>query len=198
VIVTSDHGEALFTRGYGDHGKGLFDDETALPLIAQLPGVEPARGRVGCPVGLVDLLPSLCAYLGIDCPDSVQGVSLLGGGATAARYLVSEAVAGNPEHRAIRNDTYKLIFEPRGSPVPTGELRVPGEVPYSLYNLVSDPEERHNLAASREVSADTYRVLEVMVPALHDAVAPFDTPSSRFEPLSDELRDRLRELGYGD
>jgi len=198
VIVTSDHGEALFTRGYGDHGKGLFDDETALPLIARLPGVEPERGRITCPVGLIDLLPSLCAYLGIECPKSTQGVSLLGGEAEAARYLVTEAAAGDLGHRAIRNASYKLIFEPRGPPVPTGERRFPGEQPYSLYDLVLDPEEQHDLAASREVTAETYRVLEVMVPALHTAVAPFDTPRSRFEPLSDELKDRLRKLGYGD
>ena len=31
VILTSDHGEALFDRGYGNHAIGLYDDEVAIP-----------------------------------------------------------------------------------------------------------------------------------------------------------------------
>src|SRR5262245_12275502 len=77
VIVTSDHGEALFGRGYGNHGNGLYQDETAIPLAAHLPGVTPTRGRVGCLVGLVDAMPSLCAYLGARCPEDLEGRSFL-------------------------------------------------------------------------------------------------------------------------
>ena len=36
--------EALYERGYGNHGNGLYDDEVAIPLAARLPGVEPACG----------------------------------------------------------------------------------------------------------------------------------------------------------
>ena len=77
VIVTSDHGEALYERGYGNHGASLFDDETAVPLVARLPGVVPESGRVDCLVSLVDLMPSLCAYLGGGVPRRPPGLEPL-------------------------------------------------------------------------------------------------------------------------
>ena len=45
VLITSDHGEALYDRGYGNHGFGLFDDEAAIPLAARLPGATPGDRR---------------------------------------------------------------------------------------------------------------------------------------------------------
>ena len=48
VVVTSDHGEALFKRGYGNHARALFEDEVAIPLAVRLPGVEAAE--ITCPI----------------------------------------------------------------------------------------------------------------------------------------------------
>lgn len=198
VIVAGDHGEALFTRGYGDHGKGLFDDETALPLVARLPGVSPASGRIDCPVGLIDLLPSLCDYVGATCPGDAQGLSLFAGPEADGRYLVSESAVNGKTHRAIRNRSFKLIHEPEGPPVPDDETRVPPAQPYSLFDRKEDPDEARNLTPSNEVSASTYAVLEVMVPALHAAVPEFTAPRTDYRTLSDEMRERLRALGYTD
>ncbi len=77
VIVTSDHGEALFTRGYGRHGDGLYEDEVAIPMAARLPGVTADRYRVKTPIGLIDVMPTLCSYLDVRCPESIFGMSLL-------------------------------------------------------------------------------------------------------------------------
>ena len=68
VVVTADHGEALYERGYGNHGRGLHDDELAVPLAMKLPGVVGPKDGVSCLVGLVDVLPTLCTYLGVACP----------------------------------------------------------------------------------------------------------------------------------
>ena len=35
VVVTSDHGEALYERGYGNHGYMLHDEELAIPFAAR-------------------------------------------------------------------------------------------------------------------------------------------------------------------
>jgi arylsulfatase A-like enzyme len=116
VFVKSDHGEALFTRGYGNHGRGLFDDEATIPLVARLPGTEADRPRVQCLVGLVDLLPTLCDYLGLETPAWAAGWSFLAAGepASGLRYVVTEGVTGNPRHRSIRNRYFKLMYEPGG------------------------------------------------------------------------------------
>ena len=54
IIVTSDHGEALYERGYGNHGTGLFDDEVAIPFAARFPALPAGDHRVDCPVGLIE------------------------------------------------------------------------------------------------------------------------------------------------
>jgi arylsulfatase A-like enzyme len=47
VVITADHGEALFERGYGNHGTGLFDNEAAIPMAARLPGMAvPVNGSI--------------------------------------------------------------------------------------------------------------------------------------------------------
>ncbi len=102
VIVTSDHGEALFERGYGNHGRALFDEEIAVPQAARLPGVGPG-GTVDCGTTLADWLPTLCDYLEVSCPEGLAGSSLLARPGSAApgapRYLVAEGVPMARAHR---------------------------------------------------------------------------------------------------
>jgi len=116
VIVTSDHGEALFTRGYRDHGRGLHRDEIAVPLAARLPGVA-TEGAISCPVGLIDLRATLCDYLGVPCLGRDRGTSLFVPEVAAPdRLVTSEAVVGRPRNRAVRDVRYKLLYEPARGP----------------------------------------------------------------------------------
>ena len=190
VIVTSDHGEALFDRGYGNHGTSLFDDEAAIPLVARLPGVMPARGRVDCLVGLVDVFPTLCDYVGSPCPAAARGWSFLAteesADATERRYLVTEGVMDEPERRAIRNRRFKL--ERRGAP---------GSEQYALYDLEADPGERRNRNDPRFRDAATRRTVEQLQARLHTAVEELPAPEGGSAVLDPELRDRLEALGYG-
>ncbi len=140
VIVTSDHGEALFERGYGNHGFGLFDDELAIPLAMRLPGVSAEAGPASCAVGLIDLLPTLCDYLGLRCPERIAGRSMLGEAPGRLRYLASEGVGQRPRNRAIRNARFKLSYEPAAGLHPPA-----GPLPYALYDIARDPGERIDL-----------------------------------------------------
>jgi choline-sulfatase len=196
IIVTSDHGEALFERGYGNHGTGLFDDEVAIPLAARFPGARTARHRVDCPVGLIDIMPSLCTYLRMTCPAAMFGVSFIpraDGGArqNGRRYIVTEGVARRPRHRAIRNREYKLLFEngPRGN----GKVAAN---PYSLYDVSRDPKERRDLLLAKNRTPNGDRAFRTMSAALRDAVPDFATPNHAHVPIDAATRERLRELGY--
>jgi choline-sulfatase len=191
VIVTSDHGEALFERGYGNHGSGLFDDEAAIPLVARLPGVQPASGHVACGVGLVDVMPSLCAYLGLSCPDSVQGWSFVRASGTASpeerRFLVTEGVMDAPGDRSIRNARYKLVRRTSG-----------GDATWSLYDLQADPRERFDRADPRHATPESTYALETLRHLLPVAVEALPAPEQRSEPVDPELQRRLEALGYTD
>lgn len=198
VIVTSDHGEALYRRGYGNHGMGLFQDETALPLLARLPGVAPGRGRVECLVGLVDLMPSLCDYLGAACPARLSGWSFLARPGeprdAQRRYLVTEGIMGRPSHRALRNRRFKLLYEPEGKRG-RGDVKDP---PWSLYDLEEDPRERRDCVEARQATPTTQRAYAALRAALPGAVADYAAPARETAPVSPQLERRLEALGYLD
>ena len=194
IIITSDHGEALFERGYGNHGNGLFDDEVAIPLAARFPGTRPEHKRIGCPVGLIDVMPSLCTYLGLQCPTPMFGTSFISAAGrtdSQRRYIVTEGVAQRPGHRAIRNETYKLIWETEQ--LADGKKR---ENPYSLYDIAADPRERHDLLTSAERNSQTERVFTTLASALRDAVPAYAEPVKTYAPVDPQTRERLRALGY--
>jgi arylsulfatase A-like enzyme len=187
VIVTSDHGEALFERGYGNHGRGLHEDELAIPLAMKLPGVVGPEDGVQCLVGLVDVMPTLCTYLGLDCPDSLAGQDLLAQ-RPGRRFIVSEATGTSPRHRAIRNENWKLIWQPDGAP---DRARAN---PYSLYAIERDPAEADDRIADPSLAAPIERLANSLQAAgptepLHTAPAV---------PIEGDVEERLRALGYVD
>lgn len=190
VVVTSDHGEGLFEHGYGNHGGGLFESEAAVPLVVRLPGAKPGRGRLDCLVGLVDLLPSLCEVARGTCPPDAAGRSILGP-AREPGYLVTEGVMTRPRNRAIRDDHYKLLYEPEGR---RDERDARG--PWSFYSLDDSPLEGRDLldevASSPGLAKTLARLRRAMTDAVPDYVAP---PPSR-TPVDSDMRERLRVLGY--
>jgi arylsulfatase A-like enzyme len=191
VVITSDHGEALFERGYGNHGTGLFDDEAAVPLAARLPGATPGKGRLGCTVGLVDILPTLCEYLALACPEAMFGRSFLTGvdERPVAEYLVTEGVMFKPRNRTIRNATYKLFFEPDGPHPRRGRF-------YGLYNVEQDPGEMRDLLSPENTTPKHKRIAEELAREMRESVPHFERPRAVFAPVDPELERRLRDLGY--
>jgi arylsulfatase len=189
MIVTSDHGESLFDRGFGNHGQSLHDDEIAIPLAARLPGVRASVEPIPCQVGLIDVLPTLCEYLDLPCAQPLFGRSWFGTSGDR-RWLAAEGVGGQPRHRTIRNREWKLMWEP-GRP-PDGPLANPSR----LYRIDADPGERTDLANSE--AADARRSFEVLEPALRNAVPPFERPAGNTAPIDPALEERLRGLGYLD
>ncbi len=187
VVVTADHGEALYERGYGNHGRGLHDDELAIPLAMKLPGVTGPKDGVSCLVGLVDVLPTLCTYLGVACPDGLAGRDLLAPRA-ARRYLVSEAVGVAPRHRSIRNEYWKLIWEPDGAPEGARAN------PYSLYEIAKDPSESHDLIDSKDPKLQAVaQRLEAELQTAGPAQPEHDAPKVK---IDKPVEERLRQLGY--
>ena len=201
IVVTSDHGEALYERGYGNHGLALHGVDIAVPLAARLPGVRADDPRVDCATGLVDLLPSLCTYLGARCPPSLGGRSWFDEDERGQRhYLIAEAVQSLPRSRSIQNERYKLIFEPDGrfrdggARVPSG----PGLAAYSLFDLDRDPEEKVDLLSGADPPARVREIARRLDEAMRHAVAPVAVSEPETAPIGPEMRERLEALGYAE
>jgi arylsulfatase A-like enzyme len=178
ILVTADHGEEFLDHGHLGHGKTLYQDVIAVPLVVRYPGR--GAGVVERPVALIDLFPTVLAAVGVKPGAEVEGVSLLeepeGG------RLVFGSTAQRGGLRSVRDDRFKLIHRRRGSP--------------ELYDLSLDPAERRNLLAPGAVPPPAshaerlQRALEAHAARL--ALAPRRVPRD----LDAEERRQLEALGY--
>ncbi|KAB2966141.1 MAG: sulfatase [Thermoanaerobaculia bacterium] len=74
LIVTADHGEEFLEHGRLAHTQ-IYRENLHVPLLVLSPGIDAPR-RIGAPVGLVDLLPTLVDLAGLERPAVLAGTSL--------------------------------------------------------------------------------------------------------------------------
>ncbi len=183
VVVTADHGEGLNDHEEFSHSILLYEETTHVPLIVHIPG-RGWRGRLKHTVSLVDIVPTVLEVLGIAAPSPLDGRSLLEE-PLQDRLVYIESLAGRLGHgwndiRAAVVDHEKLIVS---------EQR-------EFYDLGRDPHERHNLASMRPDDLNNAELrLRTVVNEL-SVRAGTNTLSARYQMADDELRERLRALGY--
>ena len=171
--VTSDHGEALFDRGYGNHGTGLFDDEVASRWLRASPAPAPRRHRV-MPVGLIDIMPSLCTYLGISARPHVRRQlhrRRRPRAGTGARYIVTEGVVGGPVTAPFATGVQAALGNG-----PLGDGKVEAE-PLLALRCGARPEGAPRPAARKEPDRRRTASSRPLSAALRDAVPDFATPN---------------------
>lgn len=187
VCVTSDHGEELFERGFLQHGKSLHREGLAIPWILHVPGAPPAR--VDAPAMQVDLLPTLCAALGLPLDERVQGRDLLRpAGEVPVWSEVNDSFACQT---SLRSGSWKLVHAPPGA-----EVAFPGSREWSLYDLERDPWEREDVAVrAPERLAELQRMHAEFLQRLQaraEALGPLQDEAQ----LEDAFRKLLDDLGY--
>lgn len=152
VAITGDHGEELFERGTWHHSwNQLHREGIHVPLIIRVPGMRPQR--LGKPVGLLDLAPTLLDLAEIKPPSTMMGRSLRGmmeGLPCGTRPVFTEMMGhkGSAAYRlAIRDAEWKYIYD--------------FEDPHNskLFQVSEDPDERLNLKDRR---TDVFRRFERM------------------------------------
>jgi choline-sulfatase len=162
VIVTSDHGEMLGERGAW-YKMSFFEGSARVPLIVRAPALFPPA-RVPSAVSTMDLLPTLVELAHDGDPPGIvgplDGRSLLpqlsgtvGSDEVVAEYLAEGAIAPIV---MIRRGRHKFIHSPAD--------------PDQLFDLVSDPDERVNLATGRS-SAELVSAFRREVASRWDLVA---------------------------
>jgi arylsulfatase A-like enzyme len=110
VAVIADHGECLGEHGYFFGHWDVFDETSRVPLILAHPHVDWGGRSVSAPVGAIDLVPTLLAWLGIESPnvDGIDLTSLIEGGATPNRTIYTEQIITDLTAWAARDSRWSL------------------------------------------------------------------------------------------
>jgi len=156
IFFTADHGLAV-----GQHGlmgkQNMYDHSIRVPFVVVGPGVG-TNHRIDEPIYLQDVMPTTLELAGVEIPNHVEFQSLL------------PILKGQPSpyeqmygayldlQRSIRTDQYKLIAYPRA-----GAMR--------LYDVVADPDERHDLIDAIEmqpIAQELFTRLTEMQAAMND------------------------------
>ncbi|MEM7412949.1 MAG: sulfatase [Myxococcota bacterium] len=197
VAVSSDHGEELgdhYLGFSGDHGHSLYDELVRVPLVIRDPTRKRPVTRVKAQVRSIDILPTLADLMGLPRAMGVEGQSLaplMNGTERQGRIAYGGAVKVAPRRNFVRHLGWKYIEAvPEGAAA--SPLR-PRPAPVELYDLTADPGERKNLAAEQPETVERFRAWL----AAHRAEARGGAPQPAVdEDLPEELRERLRSLGY--
>jgi len=173
IVFTSDHGEGLGEHGSIGHVRNLYDEVLHVPLIIKLPEGHPQAGALADAAHTlarhVDILPTLGALLDLEVPPGLEGTSLLNDGPRVLRAETHPPQAPKTLF-ALRDEEYKLVFEPAGQS-------------FELYDLSVDPGEERN------VFAEAQHVRPAWVHELRGSVARQATPGAAVEA-------NLKALGY--
>lgn len=199
VILTADHGETFWEHGdFWHHGAWVYQTNVDVPLIIQLPDGRGAGSVVSQPVSSVDIYPTVLGLLGLSLPEPVAGVDLstaIDGMQMPLRALFTEATqpvssvlegkskwANQYKTKAIRKGRWKYIQAPY--------------ISYEeLYDLQTDPAERHNLM--EELTPELKEVLRSLQQELVAWILVEEGRPSEFNATQiDAVLKRLEALGY--
>lgn len=187
LFITSDHGEEFGDHGGKTHGYTLYEEQLQVPLIFLRTPAFPFNKVVSAPVGLIDIKPTLIAYLDLESSeeagDGRDFSYLLGEGdlPEAPEYQYAETELGNLHRGVIYKDRWKFIsFEEAG---------VSKEF---LFDLSRDKLEMVNLIETNPELASELRQ------KLNEAFSDYEGRgfASETVELNEKARDHLRALGY--
>jgi len=198
LVVVSDHGEHFaehYPRSFYDyHGRDYYEEFIKVPLIIKYPG----KSRTGIkshPVSLIDVMPTILDYYGLDTPAFVQGHSLLKPRSEkGGDYLVSEAVSESEfERKMIRLGHFKYIVTMQ-KPFKPGRVNWDDISARRLFDMENDPLEKNNLFKDlkfRQICIDFEKMLRKIIE--HSLSTNLDTEDAE---VGKETLDHLRAMGY--
>jgi arylsulfatase A-like enzyme len=190
VIVTADHGEEFFEHGKDSHGRSAYEEVLRVPFLVYWRDKVSAGATYDGMVGLIDVMPTILALLGMEPPDEIQGRSFAAQLVKPTepepeRKLFAEVVQDSFALEMVRDGRFKLIQHLRG----------PHQGLEELYDLEQDPLERTNLApkARAEVAA-LRRELEAFNKFTRQAASR--VRAEQVQKLDRDTERALRSLGY--
>jgi arylsulfatase A-like enzyme len=186
LVITADHGEAIYEHGHIGHTWQVHEDSVRIPLILRFPpGTVPGGRRVDSLTSLLDVAPTIADVLGIpkERMPTFRGRSLLPvatGGSDSPPEAVLCRTAGSQPSYAWVGARYKFLINQRD-----GDER--------MFDPVHDPGERTDLLQSEPVQAAYCR--QRLFSALL-ALPGRSGPSASGWKVPADQRESLRALGY--
>jgi choline-sulfatase len=174
ILFVSDHGEGLGDHGEKQHSILVYRELIHVPLIVKLPRNARAGGDVREPATLADLLPTVTTLVGTPNPPKTSGLPLFEK-LPSDRPIYSESLyarlhLGWSDLRSVTNDACQLIESSRSE----------------LYDINTDPAEKHDLATSDRRG----------VTSLREKLAQFPAGESVQSTVTPEEKAKLTALGY--
>lgn len=185
IIVTSDHGENFYEGKRLTHPHDCFSDsQVRIPLVMKMPGSLGVKERVVADaVQLVDIFPTITAFLGIEWVAGTVGTDLM------------PAICDNQPlpQRALEAESESGTMYMAGS---HKYVKVPTEVGVFefVYDTASDPLEERNLGTSEPELAAKYA--KASSELREGAREKMLLESSEGVSLSEDEIERMRKLGY--
>tara|TARA_R110002126_G_scaffold64513_17_gene165264 strand:+ start:2980 stop:4593 length:1614 start_codon:yes stop_codon:yes gene_type:complete len=198
VVVTSDHGEEFFEHGGKTHRSALWLESISVPLIVRWPaGIEGGRFVAGN-VGLVDIVPTICAATGVELGAATSGRNLLpiarGTAANDVQAYLSELTLFPPDARVpLRNASLVRANE-------QVLYRTQGLAPWTLQHLDLEPDPRGagpGKPLTQSGQADRWRDrLERWIQSLRGLRTSLPERGLDLRPMTDLERNELAAGGY--
>jgi choline-sulfatase len=200
-IVLADHGEEFNEHGGWLHDQSAYEELMAVPLIIRFPHGQYAGRRIQSVVSLIDVLPTIFAYL--EAPDGARGAR--------GRDLMPLIRGDQPDRtddfiipgmRVNRKKYYRPWKDSRGDTnvvVRRGKWKgiwnaEPDEL--ELYNLAIDPGEQHEVSAANPDLALAMRLMARL--SFKDCRKNRAEPPKPSDKPEGETLENLRALGYVD
>jgi len=180
VVLVADHGDQFGEHGLYRHGNSLYDDLLHVPIVMRAPGLVPTGRRIDEDVGLVDVVPTVLALLGLPPPRWTHGRSLV-------PLLMGQTIPPSPLYAllpllkqiAVREPPYKWVISEQ-----TGD--------FQLFDLSKDGREQQDLSAHAD--RDTEAALLADYRKVCSAPPPAARPTDGT--LDPAVLEKLRALGY--
>jgi arylsulfatase A-like enzyme/Tfp pilus assembly protein PilF len=180
IVFTSDHGESLGDHGEKTHGMFAYNSTIWVPMIIAIPGFKP--GKRDHQVSHIDIFPTVCDVLGIEKPDTLQGISLvpaMRGKKFPARKIYFESL----------EPYYNFGWAPLRGYIHQKDKFIDSPI-FEYYNIDLDFNEKRNLAADIIVGKFRSELKKIIAGLSHP-----DSKEARTD-YNYKTLEKLRSLGY--
>ena len=205
IVFLSDHGEEFYEHGGWFHGHSHYDEIIRIPIFIKFPGNIHAGSEVSDLAGIIDVLPTLGDYLGLEMPVRIDGISLMpmvDGRCFKERSLISSTTKcqigdRSPKTVAIIRNGYKFLYNMdnvnrKGEKFVWQAILDRGE--NELYDLNTDPAELINLSSHRPDLIRSFK--KELIDILIKVNKNIRTNTSKKTAFDETEKERLKTLGY--